>query len=80
MKGLFGLIALLITVGTIVYVISLQLELFQSRSTDGVGRGTYGEGSLYVTDQDDILAPINRAEEAKRALEVKNRIPENLLQ
>ena len=78
MKGLFGLVALLITVGIIIHVISLQLELFQNRST-GEGRGTYGEGSLYVTDQDDILAPIDMAEGAKRALEVKGRIPNDLI-
>lgn len=79
MKGLFGLVALLITIGIIIYAVSWQLELFQSRSISE-GRGTYGEGSLYVTDQDDILAPIDRAEESKRALEVKSRIPDSLLQ
>ena len=71
--------ALLITVGIIIYAISIQLELFQSRSTTGEGRGTYGEGSLYVTDQDSVLEPIDRAEGAKRALEVKGRIPNDLI-
>jgi hypothetical protein len=79
-KGLFGLVALLITVGIIIYAISIQLDLFQSRSTVGENKGAYGEGSLYVTDQDSILAPIDRAEDAKRALEIQGRIPNDLIQ
>ena len=70
---IFGIIGLLITVALVTYTITLQ---FRQLETGEVGEGASRYG---VTKPGSIIDEIDLADDAARALEVRNKIPEDLL-
>lgn len=79
MKGLFGLVALLITIAIISYMMLVQLDIFTAGSEKTIEAKTV-DGTYYTTEVGAILDPIDKANSAKAALEVKSRIPKDLMQ
>lgn len=73
-KSLFGLVALLVTVGLMVYIVSLQFDRFKNSPSPEESRGSV------IQEPEQLLDTIDMAEDAARALETRNRIPAELLE
>lgn len=78
MKGLFGVLALLITVALIGYILLIQLEIFErgaSQRASGVD-----VGFPYTSDPETIIDTIDVADDAARALELRSKVDTQFVQ
>ncbi len=73
------MVALLITVGVIFYMIMIQLDLFQAGALKNKHQMYGGADANFTVESNSIVSPIDDAQNAKAAIETKNKIPDVLL-
>lgn len=76
MRSVFGFVALMVTIAAIFYFVSLQFTQFEASESGSVSEDVRAGR---VGDPAGMIETIDMADDAARAIEVKNRIPEDLL-